>query len=85
VTDKSDVLNVLLALYLLTDGDIHDSVLDHQLRVEVNKPQAEIDRAMATLVKQGLAKPVFMSEGVTWLGVTAKGARVFAELSSRVS
>jgi hypothetical protein len=81
VVDKLDEMGVLLALYLLTDGDIHDSVPNYQLCVETGRPQSEVDEAMEALVKQGLAETVFITEGATWLGVTARGAYVVSELS----
>jgi hypothetical protein len=83
VTDSSDVIGVLLALYLLTDADIHDSVPEHQLRIDANRPQADVDQAFATLVKRGLAETVFISEDTSWVGITDEGVRFIAQLAGR--
>jgi hypothetical protein len=82
VSDSSDVIGVLLALYLLTDADIHDSVPQHRLQIEANRPQPDVDQALATLVERDLVKTV-VSEGVSWLGITAKGVRYIGHLARR--
>jgi hypothetical protein len=46
-------------------------------------PQLEVDRAAASLVKQGLAERIFITEEVTWLGLTTRGAHVVTELDNR--
>ena len=79
VVVETKLLDVLMGLFLLTDGDVDDSVPSYSLRSEAGGSAAEVEEVVAVLAERGLVQTISVSNGISWIGITAKGVDVFSK------
>jgi DNA-binding MarR family transcriptional regulator len=72
VVDNRVLFDVLHALYQVSHGDVHDSVAQDQLRLELNGTASDLESAVARLVEIGLAKTSAV-EGDVRVSITDAG------------